>query len=274
MGVWSYEGKRVVIAGCFSGMGEATARELVALGAEVHGVDIKESPVKMASFTKVDLADPASIDAAVEAIGGEIDALFNCAGLPQTFPAVQVMKVNYIGMRYWTEKWLPKIKAGGAIGIITSTAGMGHMMHAAEIGELIAIPDFAGAVAWAEAHSDLVGDGYSFSKEVSSFWTMLMGTITIKQGVRINCIAPGPTETPMMPDFEATASAKIIDVFIQPIGRRSKAAEQAYPLIFLNSDAASFINGHILNVDGGFVGGVMTGQIDIQGSIEKAMAPA
>src|SRR5690606_19034948 len=109
-------------------------------------------------------------------------------------------------------------------------------------------------------------------KEVSSFWTMLMGTITIKQGVRINCVAPGPTETPMMPDFESVASAKMIDVFIQPINRRSKAVEQAYPLIFLNSDAASFINGHILNVDGGFVGGVMTGQIDIQGSIEKAMA--
>lgn len=272
MGVWSYEGKRVVVAGCFSGMGEATARELIALGAEVHGVDIKPSPVQMASFTQVDLRDPASIDSAVEAIGGEIDALFNCAGLPQTFPALDVMKVNYIGMRYWTEKWLPRMKQGGAIGIITSTAGMGHMMHAKEIGELIAIPDMAGATAWVEAHPELVGDGYAFSKEVSSFWTMLMGTITIKQGVRINCIAPGPTETPMMPDFEATASAKVIDVFIQPIGRRSKAAEQANPLIFLNSDAASFINGHILNVDGGFVGGVMTGQIDVQASIANAMA--
>lgn len=274
MTVWSYEGKRVVVAGCFSGMGEATARELVALGAEVHGVDIKESPVKLASFTKIDLRDPASIDAVVDSIGGEIDCLFNCAGLPQTFPAIEVMKVNYIGMRRWTEKWLPRIKPGGAIGIITSTAGMGHMMHAAEIGELIAIPDFAGAVAWAEAHPDLVGDGYSFSKEVASFWTMLMGTITIKRGVRINCIAPGPTETPMMGDFEIAASAPVIDVFIQPIDRRSKPAEQAYPLIFLNSDAASYINGHILNVDGGFVGGVMTGQIDIQGSIEKALANA
>ena len=47
---WSYQGKKVVITGCFSGMGEAAARELVRLGAEVHGVDIKESPVKMASF--------------------------------------------------------------------------------------------------------------------------------------------------------------------------------------------------------------------------------
>jgi len=272
--VWSYEGKRVVVTGCFSGMGEATARELVALGAEVHGADIKPSPVPLASFTPVDLRDPASMDSAIAAIGGKIDALFNCAGLPQTFPALDVMKVNYIGMRYWTEKWLPNISRGGGIAIITSTAGMGYMAHAREIEELIAIQDFAAAVRWAEEHSELVGDGYGFSKEVSSFWTMLMGATTIRQGVRINCIAPGPTETPMMSDFEEVASANIVDVFIQPINRRSKPVEQALPLVFLNSDAASFINGHVLNVDGGFVGGVVTGQVDVEGSIAKAIGGA
>lgn len=100
-----------------------------------------------------------------------------------------------------------------------------------------------------------------------------MGMHTIKQGVRINCIAPGPTETPMMPEFETAASKALIDVFIKPIDRRSQPAEQAYPLIFLCSDAASYINGHILNVDGGFVGGVMTGQIDVQAEVGKVMAP-
>lgn len=274
MSVWSYEGKRVVVAGCFSGMGEATARALVALGAEVHGVDIKPSPVSLASFTPVDLRDPASIDAAIESIGGEIDGLFNCAGLPQTFPALDVMKVNYIGMRYWTEQWLPRIRRGGAIAIITSTAGMGYMAHAREIGELIAAEDFAGAVRWVEDHPELVGDGYGFSKEASTFWTMLMGSTTIRQGVRINCIGPGPTETPMISDFEEVASADIVDVFIQPINRRSKPIEQALPLVFLNSDAASFINGHVLYVDGGFVGGVITGQIDVEGSIAKAIGGA
>lgn len=272
MSVWSYEGKRVVIVGCYSGMGEAAARELVRLGAEVHGLDVRESPVEMASFTKVDLRDPASIDAAVESIGGPVDALFNCAGLPQTFGALDVMKVNFIGMRYFTEKMLPLIREGGSIGVISSTAGMGYMQHAAEIGALIATRTFDEAVAWVEAHPELVQDGYTFSKEVSSFWTMYMGTQTIKQGVRINCICPGPTETPMMPDFEKGASAAIINVFIQPINRRSKPEEQAYPLIFLCSDAASFINGHVFNVDGGFVGGVMSGQIDVQASLAKAMA--
>src|SRR2546425_12496623 len=115
MSVWSYEGKRVVICGCFSGMGEATASELVRLGGEVHGLDIRESPVKMKSFRTVDLRDPKSIDAAIEAIGGPIGALFNCAGLPQTFPAIDVMKVNFLGMRHLTERAIPLMRKGSAI---------------------------------------------------------------------------------------------------------------------------------------------------------------
>ena len=90
----NYRNKRVVVSGCFSGMGEATARLLLKLGAEVHGLDYKDSSLPLASFTRVDLRDSASIEAAVKKIGGRVDALFNCAGLPQTFPPVEVMKVD------------------------------------------------------------------------------------------------------------------------------------------------------------------------------------
>ena len=94
----SYKNKRVVVSGCFSGMGEATAALLLKLGAEVHGLDYKECKLPLASFTQVDLRDPAALDTAVGKIGGRVDALFNCAGLPQTSPALDVMKVNYVGM--------------------------------------------------------------------------------------------------------------------------------------------------------------------------------
>ena len=270
MSVWSYAGKRVVIAGCFSGMGEAAARELVKQGAEVHGFDIRESGVPMASFHQLDLKNPAAIDAAAAAVDGQIDALFNCAGLPQTFPAMDVMKVNFIGLRYWTEKMVPKIRQGGAICSISSNAGMGWPMHVAECRDFIANADFDSAVKWVEAHPDLVGDGYSFSKEVLNIWTMIQGTKLIKQGIRINCTLPGPTETPMMPDFEKAAGKGLIDVFTVPSDRRSTAAEQAFPVLFLNSDAATYINGHCLPVDGGFMGGVSTGEIDVQALLAQA----
>src|SRR6266702_531620 len=120
-----YKNKRVVVTGCFSGMGEATARQLLQLGAEVHGLDYKHSKLELASFRQVDLRDPASIDAAAAAIGGKVDALFNCAGLPQTSPPVDVMKVNYCGARRLTERIVPLMGPGSAIANISSVAGMG-----------------------------------------------------------------------------------------------------------------------------------------------------
>ena len=118
----SYKNKRVVITGCFSGMGEATARRLLELGAEVHGLDFKESTLPLASFNQVDLRDPSSIEAAVGKIGGKVDALFNCAGLPQTAGALDVMKVNFMGTRHMTQTVLPLMSKGGAIACIASTA--------------------------------------------------------------------------------------------------------------------------------------------------------
>jgi NAD(P)-dependent dehydrogenase (short-subunit alcohol dehydrogenase family) len=260
----SYEGKRVVIAGCFSGVGEAAARRLVELGAEVHGVDVRESPVPMASFRKMDLKDTGAIDAAVAAIGGEIDALFNCAGLPQTFPAIDVMKVNFIGMRYWTEAWIPHIRKGGAVATIASNAAFQYLQRVPTILELVNTPDYDSAVAWVETHPEIVGDGYGFSKEAIVVYTEKRAAQLAKQGIRLNCTLPSPIQTPMMDEFQKIVPGKVFDIFNEPVGRYSTASEQADPLVFLNSDAARFVSGHALMVDGGFVGGVITGLIDVQ----------
>jgi len=257
-----YKGKRVVVTGCFSGMGEATAKLLLQLGAEVHGIDYKQSKLSLTSFTNVDLRDPASIDAGVAKIGGKVDALFNCAGLPQTFPPVEVMKVNYIGTRRLTERMIPLMKKGGAIASISSTAGLGWSRRMPVLMELIQQDSFEGAVKWCENHLDQVAEGYSFSKEVMIVWTMMASTRLIKQGIRINCTLPGPTQTPMMAAFESATPRAVIEAAAQPIGRYSTPEEQAGPLVFLNSDAASYVNGLVLAADGGFLAGMATGQID------------
>jgi NAD(P)-dependent dehydrogenase (short-subunit alcohol dehydrogenase family) len=263
MSVWSYKGKRAVIVGCYSGMGEAAARELVELGAEVHGFDVRESPVKMASFTKVDLADPASIKQAVGSLSGDIDALFNCAGLPQTFPAAEVMKVNFVGMREWTELWLPRIRKGGAVVTIASTAAYRYMDDMGPALELVATPDFASAAKWVEAHPTPVGDGYGFSKQAIILYTLRRAVETVKQGVRMNVTLPSPTDTPMWKEhFAQFVTPEVFKAFSGPMGRFSTSAEQAYPLLFLNSDAAAMVNGHAMPVDGGFVGGVTSGAFD------------
>jgi NAD(P)-dependent dehydrogenase (short-subunit alcohol dehydrogenase family) len=265
-----YKNKRVVVSGCFSGMGEATAKLLLKHGAEVHGLDYKESKLALASFGHVDLRDPASIDAAVDKIGGKVDALFSCAGLPQTFPPLDVMKVNYIGARRLTERVLPRMSAGGAIACIASTAGLGWSRRVPVLMGLLRIDSYEGAVDWCQSNLETVREGYSFSKEAIVVWTMMFATQTIQRGIRLNCTMPGPTQTPMMAQFLAATPASIIEAATQPINRRSSPEEQAGPLIFLNSSAASYINGVSLAVDGGFLGGIATGQIDPQ----SLMGPA
>ena len=259
----SYKNRRVVISGCFSGMGEATARLLLSLGAEVHGLDYKDSSLPLASFTNVDLRDPASIEAAVGKIGGKVDALFNCAGLPQTFPAMDVMKVNFLGTRHLTETVLPLMPEGAAIVSIASTGGLGWSRRIPTSLQLIATRGFDEGLTWCEANPDTVAEGYSFSKEAVIVWTQFTAAHLIKKGVRMNCTLPGPTQTPMMASFESATPASVLDAAAQPIGRRATPDEQAGPLVFLNSPAASYVNGVVLPVDGGFMGGLATGQVDI-----------
>jgi NAD(P)-dependent dehydrogenase (short-subunit alcohol dehydrogenase family) len=271
-----YKNKRVIVSGCFSGMGEATARILLELGAEVHGIDYKETKLGLASFNQVDLRDPAAIDSAIARIGdkisgGKVDALFNCAGLPQTSPPLDVMKVNYAGTRRVTERVLPLMSSGASIASISSNGGLGWSRRMPLLMQLIAIDSYEGVVKWCEEHLDDVKEGYAFSKEAIIAWTLVTSTRLIKEkGIRINCTMPGPTQTPMMSHFEAATQASVLDAASQPTGRRSTPEEQARPLIFLNSDAASFINGVALPVDGGFIGGISTGQIDLS----KMMAGA
>jgi NAD(P)-dependent dehydrogenase (short-subunit alcohol dehydrogenase family) len=270
--ILNYSGKRVIVSGCFSGMGEATARLLVELGAEVHGFDFKESSVPMASFTQIDLRDPATIEAAVAGVGGKIDALFNCAGLPGggAFSPMDTMKVNFIGTRHMTETVLPLMGEGAAIISIASTGGLGWSRRVPVHMELLATQGFDGALAWCESNMEHVSEGYAFSKEAVIVWTQFMGAQLIKRGIRINCSLPSPTQTPMMAAFHAASGKEVVDAAAEPLGRYTTPEEQAAPLVLMCSDAASVVNGVVLPVDGGFMGGVVTGQVDISKMMSKS----
>src|SRR5258706_6339173 len=126
--VLQYEGKRVIVTGAASGMGAATAQILVDLGAEVHAIDIKKPEVTgLASFSQCDLREPEQIDETIAKIGKIVNALFNCAGLPNTFPDLDVMLVNFCGLRQVTEAVIPLMIDGSSIASIASTAGFGWM---------------------------------------------------------------------------------------------------------------------------------------------------
>jgi NAD(P)-dependent dehydrogenase (short-subunit alcohol dehydrogenase family) len=270
--MFSYEGKRVVVSGGGgAGMGAAAVEGLAEMGAEIHVLDLKEPPIEVASHQVVDLRDPDAAAAAIDTIGGRIDALFNCAGLPGSpFSDLDVMLVNFAAPRHLTALVAPHMTDGGAVASISSTAGNAYLQNIQKWLPLVETPDFAAAKAWCEAHPEEIVGAYGQSKEALIIWTMHTAPDLAASGIRLNVISPGPTDTPMMPAFESFGGPKLIDLFAQGLGRRSTPAEQAWPMIFLNSDAASYVTGENVNTDGGTISGMATGKIVID--LEAALA--
>lgn len=260
--ILGYEGKRCVVIGAATGMGEACARTLTEMGAHVTALDIAPITAPVKESIQVDLADPASIDAAAEQIGGEVPALFVCAGVPgpPRFDALETMTVNFIGVRHGIETLLPRIPKGGAVALISSVAGIGYKKNLAKWKQLMAISDFSEARAWCEANPD-PANGYLGSKQALNTYTQMRASELVAREIRLNALLPAPTETPMLPTFhdQAGGKATLEQFFLSPIGRNATPEEMAEPLILLNSDAARFVSGQLWIVDYGYCGEVDVG---------------
>jgi len=260
--ILKYEGKLCVVTGAASGMGEACARTLVELGAEVIGLDVQDVKVPVKESIHLDLMQESSVDEVAAKLPSQIDRLFNCAGIPGAprFSALDTMVVNYIGLRHLTEAVIPRIPQGGAVASITSVAGMGYQKNLESVRELLAIDDFAEARDWCAAHPD-VANGYLFSKQMIIAYTYLRAGELAPGQVRMNCLSPAPTDTPMMPAFYEAAPKDFMDENFQaPVGRNATAEEMAEPLILLNSDAARFVSGVNFFVDYGYTGQIFVGE--------------
>ncbi len=260
--ILGFDGRRCVVVGAATGMGEACARTLVELGAEVIALDVAPITAPVKQSIHVDLADPASIDAAVAQIPGEVPSLFVCAGVPgpPRFDALQTMVVNFVGVRHCIEALLPRIPRGGAVALISSVAGIGYRKNLEKWKQLMDIPCFAEARDWCAANPT-EANGYLGSKQALIVYTKQRASELIERGIRLNCLLPSPTDTPMLPDFYDQAGGKdtLEQFFLSPAGRNATPEEMAEPLILLNSDASRFISGHALIVDYGYCG-----QVDVE----------
>lgn len=264
--VLGYDGKKVVITGAASGMGQAAAALLVDLGAEVYALDIAEVLVPVAKSINVDMKDPATLDSALGDLPDEIYALFNCAGVPTPpFSALDTMLINFVGLRYLTDALIPRISNGGAIASIASTAGMAWKSNLETVNQFLALDSsFETANQWFENNPDGLADAYGFSKQCIIVYTISKAKELAQKGIRINCIAPSPTESGFMDKLkgEGKMPDEVIDLFLPSNGRYATGAEMGEPLVVLNSKLASFVSGNNIPIDYGYCAEVQMGQRD------------
>lgn len=253
--LWRYDGRRVVVTGCASGIGEHVARQLTELGAEVVGLDRHPTALQLKEFHQVDLADRMSIDRAVSAIGGQVDSLFNVAGVSSGIGnPLLVTTINFLGLRHLTEAILPTMPAGSSVACVSSLAAAGYLEHKDTVAGLLRTRSIEEGVDWCHRHPEELADGgYRLSKEAIILYCMTKAVPLGERGIRINCTAPGVTETPILDQLRSTYGPQFLDDIPKPLGRVSEPAEQAAVLVFLNSRAAAYVTGQVLWVDGGNV---------------------
>jgi NAD(P)-dependent dehydrogenase (short-subunit alcohol dehydrogenase family) len=244
-----YDGKRAVVVGGATGMGAAAAELLQSAGAEVVVMDFADVTLPGAKKIHVNLAERDSIDKAIDECGGPVDALLSCAGVADGTPGIE--KINFIGHRHMIDRFLADgaLHRGSSIGFISSAAGLGWEANLPTIKEYLATPDFDSAVDWIAANG---GADYLSTKQAICAYVALQAFPFMKQGIRINAICPGPTDTPLAQANKEMWLGFGSDYRDELGVDASSPLEQAYALVYLCSDAARSISGQTLITDMGY----------------------
>jgi NAD(P)-dependent dehydrogenase (short-subunit alcohol dehydrogenase family) len=250
-------GKVALVTGAGSGIGRETAIRFAQEGARVCAADLRgETAAATAAAIggesvgiELDVTSSASaaaaIDTVVERFGG-VDVLVNNAG------------VTIIGAAHELEEddWDRELAANLKGIYLVSKAAWPHLV-ARGGGAILVTASIAGI--WA-----IPADAaYCASKAGAIMLTKCMALDGAKTGIRVNCVCPGFTETPMIegyfadqPDPEA---ARAFAVSIHPLGRLGKPRDIADAFVYLASDEAAWVTGTALVVDGGLISGIWSG---------------
>lgn len=229
-------GKTIAVTGAGSGIGRATAALCLAEGATVWALDRDAESIRdFACAMACDVASSNSVEAAFAAIE-RLDGLVNSAGIAQRFPVAEqdeagwdaVMRVNLKGIYLCSKAAIARMRGPASIVHIASAAG------------LIGVRNRA---------------AYSATKGAIVSLTRNMALDYAGRGIRVNCVCPGFTRTPLIEKLLADPERRARIESLHPLGRLGEAEDIAKAVVFLLSDDSSWITGIALAVDGGLSAG-------------------
>ncbi len=245
-------GKTIVITGTSSGIGAEVARLARFQGAHVIGVDRNDATLTLDAFVKADLGSTIAIDAAVVQLPSRIDALCNVAGVPGTAEADLVGRVNYLGVRHLTEQVLARMPRGGCVVNVASILGAEWPLRLDLHKALADARGFEAGAAWLRDHPVPQATCYQYFKEALIVWNATQSQeYFLGKGVRMNCVAPGPVFTPILGDFVSMLGEERVKADAHRMLRPGYADEVAAVIAWLCSDAARWVSGVNIPVDGG-----------------------
>lgn len=241
-----FNGKTAIVTGAASGIGLATAEAFAEAGARVFLADIAREKGAAAAaairakgqgaeYVPLDVTDDASIAACAEAVQGRIgavDIIVNGAGWGKVTPFWEttpefwskVIELNFVGPMKVVKAFLPKMmeRKSGKIVNISSDAG-----RVGSLGETI----------------------YSGAKGGLLAFTKSLARETAQYNINVNCICPGPTDTPLL----SAVPEKHLEAFKRaiPFRRFAKPQEVADAILFFASSRSDYITGQVLSVSGG-----------------------
>lgn len=255
MDYFNYIGKTCVVTGSSNGMGLATAKMLTALGAEVYGVSRSETKVDgIKASILCNLSNKNDIDRAFSQLPEHIDCFFGVAGLSGSkTDYLTTFNCDFTANKYITLEYLKKrMSSGGSIVYVSSTAGLNWEKHKKEQDKIVHAQSWeATETALGKLPSTAPGNfAYMFAKRCMSQFAAEQAIELGSRGIRVNNVMPGSTDTGMKDEFEKLAGGK--EALLNETGVAHRLAtpdEMAGPIVFLGSDAASFISGVDLCVD-------------------------
>ena len=246
---FDFGGRVALVTGAGSGIGRATAMAFAAAGASVAVADIDEAACRAvaeaigaaggtAGFFGVDVSDEAAVGALVAAVlarFGRLDFAHNNAGIEGSHVPLfeqsadnwrRVIDVNLGGVFYCMKAEIPVMLAAGG-GVIVNTASASGLIGGYNLSTYTA------------AKHGVVGLTKAAAMEVAN------------RGVRINALCPGAIDTPFIAELPSPLRDRLL--FATPMGRFGQPQEMAQAVLWLCSDAASYMVGHALAADGGAV---------------------